>query len=690
MIIYGIFSRFKIRNEKTGESVFTFKKKDDNYIICKGIVIDYTINTPLKLEGTYNKEEKAFIVSNVCACGYDNDVTAKYLSGKLFNGIGREKALKILSITGVDIFDYIRNNIYDNEIGHVYSILKRITYKEDLYKYISSNHGSYTTMEIMYDKYENNAINEISSNPYSLISAGIPYKVCEYMAKTVNIEQVSDNRIQTLVHSAMNIFRGYGNTRVLLNDLIDCIYELETEADCYKNTSLIILAAEIKNNYIIEHVNDKIYVYDKSDHYNEDCIVKNVKRIMNSAEKFDYKIPEYINKSGLVNAQIQCFNLLKSNGIKIIKGGPGTGKTTTMNYILKEYRRIHPNNKILLCAPTGCAARRLGESTGCPSYTIHSALKLTPFKKSEPHPIDADLIIVDEMSIADAELSAKLFSCIKNNALVIIIGDTDQLPSIGTGDVLKNLIDSDCFEVYSLTEILRQKEDGRIIIENSQKIIHGEMNLLTDKHFKIIRCNTEEEVSLEATKIADVCYKHSIDNFKIYTPSKKRKFPAGTRHMNSVLRTLFHKDKKKTSIIYGENTFCIGDRVMFNENSDTFFNGQEGIISDIEITGENYYITVTTEEGEIRLTKSQTAYIDLAYAITAHKSQGSECDNAIILVPLHPYSMLKRQLLYVEVTRARKNVIIISEDNALEKCISTFGEYRRNTGLTEKLINAFS
>jgi exodeoxyribonuclease V alpha subunit len=442
---------------------------------------------------------------------------------------------------------------------------------------------------------------------------------------------------------------------------------------------------------VLEETDGMVYVYTKSDYENEVNIVNDIKRLASSAKKLKSLTPidEAEDYCGVrySQEQINTFDALETTGLKIITGGPGTGKTTLLNGFLWKYERDNPDSSILLCAPTGRAAMRMRESTGRDAFTVHKALGIRPFESKSFAPdtkkLDADCVVVDECSMLDEEIFCRLMGAVKNGALVLLLGDKDQLPSIGAGNVLSDLLQSGKIETYALTHIFRQ--NNSLIIENSRRISRGDVDIKQGSRFLIKRFQTEDDMVNYAANVGKNCKSRGVGDVKFFTPSRNRKFLSGTVNMNGRLQDMMNRSGK--SVTYGCYTYYVGDKVVFNANDyeKGYYNGQEGIVTDIQEHNNMQYITIETDDGHINLTGTDMEDIELGYIMTAHKSQGSECKNAVVLIPLHPASLLKRQLLYVEVTRAKECVMILSERDALEQAISCKYEYERSTGLKEKL-----
>lgn len=708
---HGTFGRFFRRNEKTGDSMFSLIAETGATILCRGITPVYPHHTPLYVEGdTYEEDGKQYLKTDVVyAEGYSDETSVRFLMGNDVFHTGSVAAAKIVDTSGVDIFAYVRRmkgsadripeikGIDREMIQGAFNCLYDITMFDQLLRNVRRIGGSYHNAKLLYNAYRSDAENVMKANPYVLIYSGADLSLCEQLAARAEMKAYDKKRVRAVVEYAMSINAGYGNTRIEAGKLCDLVSRQETAAGGFYHTRPIFIMEEItSDHYIIEHAEDgKSYVYRRDDGEAERRISENIYRLMESSvlPKGRYDLKQVQKECGILYSgdQLAAFHVLDRSGVSIITGGPGTGKTTTLNGILHAFRQANPDGKVSLCAPTGCAARRMEACTKEKAQTIHRLLGIKPYENitaASSDKLDADLVIVDETSMVDTLIMARLISSIKNGASVIFVGDEDQLPSVGAGNVFGDMIDSGIIPVYRLSSNFRQGGRG-LIIENSRKVIAGDSTLECGRSFQILRFDNEEEIVKEAGKIAECCYRSSVD-FKLYTPSKQRKFRTGTIRLNRMLHAMKFPGKQLQTVSYGAYDFTVGDSVIFTKNNyeaegGGYYNGQEGIIRDIQHHGTNVTMSVESDGRRIALTGENLADLELAYAITAHKSQGGECNNALIIIPKEPKSLLKRQLLYVEITRARKNVIILTEKDALEQAISRKGMIRRETGLCEKI-----
>lgn len=388
--------------------------------------------------------------------------------------------------------------------------------------------------------------------------------------------------------------------------------------------------------------------------------------------------------------QENAVNVAFCSNISIITGSPGTGKTTVLKTILEVYRRLYPDRKIRLMAPTGRASRNMAESTGFNAAgTMHSHLGLTNEEDGAPQkergPLDADLIVVDEFSMVDMWLGWKFFSRVRKGAKLILVGDPDQLPSVGAGNVFKELIDCGNIPVTVLDQIFRQSGDS-FIAHNAKIINRGETNLYYGDDFQFINTKTQEEAAMYIMELyCQEVYEHGIENVQILSPFRSRG-EASSDQLNATLREIINPfTSVEDELRVGGATFRVGDRIMQNKNTEKVSNGDLGFIRAVHNGSE---VSVDVDFGEERKYKykpEDMSKLELAYSMTIHKSMGSEFD--VILIPLLKTQMvmLNRNLLYTAVTRAKKKVILVGQKPALFMAIHCNDITKRNTLLGERI-----
>lgn len=685
---FVIFSHERIRNVKSGYCQFS-AKEGNTKIICEGLCIPYTYKAPLRITGEF-KDDK-FICDSISLYSKSYEEFCEYLSTDKFPNAGYIQGSKIYE-KFKDPFNEIlkRSDFKEFTPGERNTIhkLKEILYFEKLFKDLSSLGFNMQTASEIFERFGLNSNDAIKNNPYILYYARGDFSLCEKLAADNEFKAYDEKRIKALINCAMSKNENNGNTRISFDDLCDTVNRIEGED--FHTEDIFIAKEVLSDEYKVVKDNDNVYVYTSSCYRAETLIADNIKRLNHSKKSICSNIPiEEIEKECNVkysDNQKLAFNLLKASGLKIITGYPGTGKTTLLNGLIHALVSQNKNISIALCAPTGRAASKMAQSTKRRATTIHKLLEIKPYEdiiNTTARRLDYDCIIVDETSMLDVFICARLLSSIKNGALVLFIGDDNQLPSVGAGDVLRDLISSSKIECVKLSQIFRQNNENPIIA-NSLKVINGNSNLKTDNSFTIRSYANEKDMVNEAIKLAKDFNNKRI-NYNLFTPTRKPKFLSSSTSLNKAIKDSTDNDN---TVYFGNNSFNVGDRVIFLKNNyqSGYYNGLEGIITCIQKHTFNVYVSIkTVEDEDITIETKDLEYLDLGYALTAHKSQGGECDVALIVIPKEPRGMLQRKLLYVEVTRAKKQVVILTEENALNTCISNCYEFPRETGLKNML-----
>lgn len=402
------------------------------------------------------------------------------------------------------------------------------------------------------------------------------------------------------------------------------------------------------------------------------------------AEEFRYDIAEVElqQKMRLAPEQRSAVKTALNNPLTLLIGGPGTGKTTIERVIIQLFRKFHPDKKILLVAPTARAACRMSESTGEPASTVHKALGVTAGEEvlMSNVTLDAGLIMIDEASMLGSQESWALFKAIKTGTQVVVVGDTNQLPSVGAGNVLAEMIRSKCFAIAQLITVYRQKA-GSTIAVNCARIKLGKTELEYTDTFEMRCVTSQSEALAEVLNCirSEMNQGLTLDDICVLSPYRKST-KTGTNQVNEAIQSEF--GEKEMAISYGKRRFYIHDKVMFKKNCEDAVNGDVGTI--VEITGNKF--SVDYGDGRtVKYSKSDLRNFDLAYAITIHKSQGAEYPTCIIVCMDEHEMMLKRNLIYTAISRAKAKVIIVGTQAALRRSIVTEDASVRNSRLAELL-----
>ena len=580
----------------------------------------------------------------------------------------------------------------------------------------------------VYDLLGINAIAEIEADPYMLIdiSRGVDFKQIDQMAIELGIEKENQKRVKSGIKYALIKITYNGHCCTLKENLIE-----------YVKTLLNVNEATIENGIINLKVNDEIVVENRDGEewiylysfYNAENQIarnileldkyRNVKKVSNIEKELN--LVEKRTDIILSEKQKEAIRAINDNNVTIITGGPGTGKTTIIKSIIEIYKQ--KKYKIVLCAPTGRAAKRMTETTGEEASTLHRLLEIgkvdeeSLFKKDNEYqgaPIDGDIIIVDEVSMVDMFIMSYLLDCIYKGTKLILVGDCDQLPSVGPGSVLKDLIASERIVTVHLDKIFRQAAKSKIIV-NAHRVNNGkkfiskedpEMEEDSKQDFFFIKENNQEKVLEQVLSLCNGRLKKFGDydffeSIQVLSPTKKGLL--GTKEMNKALQEELnpHREGEAEKNSMGA-IFRIGDRIMqIKNNYDMYwekknegevevgngvFNGETGTILNINEKEKNICVKFDDDK-YVWYEFNDLEQIEHSYCITIHKAQGSEFDVVIMLAPSSAPMLLTRNLLYTGLTRAKKLLIVIGNERVIDYMINNVDSKKRNTGLEFKMKN---
>lgn len=661
------------------------------------------------------------------------DSLEKYLSNGTIKGIGPATAKKIVSTFGEDTINVFK--FEPEKLTQIKGITKEKAIEMaqcfvenwELWQIVGflDNFGiSPANAKTIYKKLGPQTIDEIESNPYILIDLvkGVDFAKLDKYALENGFEVNNYKRIKCGIKYSLVKITYNGHCCTLEANLIKYVKELLKVEDDDIEHCLIDL--NVKEEIVIEKREDENWVYSK-EIYDAEANIASKLILLDSAQNikriagFDSEL-EKIEKAGNINLsakQKEAIQSINSNNVVIITGGPGTGKTTIIKNVIDIYKSH--GKKVVLCAPTGRAAKRMTEMTGEEAKTLHRLLEIGKIEKDneftimnyEVAPIDADVIIVDEASMVDIYLMNYLLNGIYQGTKLILVGDTDQLPSVGPGSVLKDIINSERIKTIFLDEIFRQAAQSKIIV-NSHRVNDGEYFLdkeeqegLKDDFFYIKEKSQDimldQIISLCKGRLKNFGDYDFFENIQILSPTKKGLL--GTKELNKRLQEeLNPSSDEKNEKKVGEVIFREGDRVMqVKNNYDIYwekgntlsltyesgtgiFNGELGKIVKIDFLNKQIKI-LFDDEKEAWYAFSDMDQIEHAYAITVHKAQGSEFDVVIMVVTQSSAMLLTRNLLYTGLTRAKKLLILIGNDNVVKFMIQNADTKIRNTGLEYKL-----
>ncbi|MCT4595408.1 MAG: ATP-dependent RecD-like DNA helicase [Anaeromicrobium sp.] len=649
----------------------------------------------------------------------------KYLSSGIIKGVGPKMAKRIVNKFGKDTLDIMQSNparlmeisgIGKSKYEKIMESFKEQRNLRELMMFLQQYGVTPAYAIKIYKKYEDEAIKLIQENPYRLADeiVGIGFKIADSIAKKMGIDPTSPYRIRCGIKYILNNCSLEGHTYVKKDNLIKDGSSILTVPKGLIEDTLVKLT--IDHEIHMENIDGEICVFEMSLFYSESYVCRKiidmasvkVNHISDNIEEEIKKIEE-IENINLASKQKLAIKSASENGILIITGGPGTGKTTTINNIIKI---LEDNNlSIALAAPTGRAAKRMSETTGREAKTIHRLLEYSymegdnrlGFNKDEDEPLTEDVVIIDEMSMVDIRLMHGLMKSLPLGTRLILVGDVDQLPSVGPGNVLRDIIESKLIKVVELNEIFRQAKESMIVV-NAHKINRGEYPKLNKKEkdfFFMSRKNQEDMV-----KIIKDLSKERLPNFKkcdpikdiqVLTPMKKG--TVGMYNLNNTLQSVLNPEAPyKIEKEMKDKILRVGDKIMQMKNNYNLkwknmnsqeegvgvFNGDFGYIDFIDKEEKEVHI-IFDEEKVVKYDFSQLDEIELAYAITIHKSQGSEFPIVIMPISFGPPMLLTRNLLYTAVTRAKELVVMVGVESGLKNMVDNHRIRKRNSGLLNKL-----
>ena len=549
------------------------------------------------------------------------------------------------------------------------------------------------------EEFGDQSLQIVKTDPFQLCRIkGFGFMTVDSIARKTKVSLKHPMRYAGAINYVLDEARVSGHLFLSVDETVGRCYDL-LNSDCEAE---VVSEGEIRQAISNERLESRIYVEGTRVYlsYERMCEVKAAKRIVSMIlqEDFEeiYDLDEKIDqaeqtlKQKLAPSQRKAVKLCLSHPISIMTGGPGSGKTTTLRFILDIYKKEHPSNEILLAAPTGRASRRMAEQTGMFASTLHSALGLITDEESplnDTELLPADLIVVDEFSMVDMRLAYILLERIKPGAQLLIVGDADQLPSVGAGNVLREMIRSEKVPTAVLDTIFRQASNSRIII-NAHAINHNDTHLQYGDDFQMLEVqNAEDAAQLVVKNYLQEVSQHGLENVQILSPFRKRGAVASNA-LNETIRDLVNPaSKRKMELKCGSRVFRVGDRIMQTANRNGVSNGDVGLITGMERADDEVFVDIRLLDGrELRYSKEMMEDVEFSYCLTIHKSQGQEYP--VIIVPLlkEHYIMLRRNLLYTAVTRAKAKVILIGQRQAVYIAIHKCDVGQRNTVLADRIV----
>ncbi len=729
--IHGLIDHIIYHNEANGYTVLSLMHAGDE-VVCTGTM-------PVVNEGEYIRAEGDFI--DHASYGRQFKITGvsieapedlfsieRYLGSGAIKGIGPSLAGRIVKKFKEETFRIIEQE--PERLAEVKGISEKKAQeiyiqfhdKQDMRQAMMflAKYGITTAYAVkIYNRYGSRLYDIIRENPYRLAEdvGGIGFKLADEIAKKAGISESSDFRIHSGVVYTLTQMGSMGHTCLPVEQLMRMASSLLHIEEELIERQLMALVMEKK--IIIKKIESVQMVYAASYYYMELSVAEMLKKL-NMTTDLPLEQAEKLVKTVEMKEHIELDEMQRTavyesmrHGVLVITGGPGTGKTTTINTMIKVFQK--EGLEIRLAAPTGRAAKRMSEATGCEAQTIHRMLELTGgaedtagrmtgmyFERNEQNPLETDVIIIDEMSMVDIFLMHALLKAILPGTRLIMVGDVNQLPSVGPGNVLKDIIDSEIFQVVRLTKIFRQALESAIIT-NAHKINNGTVPNLAEKTTDFFSLHREQVTDIQGVVIAlvrDLLPKNlgvKPSDIQVLTPMRKGEL--GVERLNKLLQEYLNpKIGSKNEKEQGDKIFREGDKVMQIKNNyqleweitDHYgialekgigvFNGDTGIIREINSYAEQ--LTVEYDEGrQITYAFAQLDELELAYAMTIHKSQGSEYPAVVLPLLEGPRMLFNRNILYTAVTRAKNCVAIVGSTKTVEQMVRNEQQQKRYSGL---------
>jgi exodeoxyribonuclease V alpha subunit len=731
--IQGFVDTIVYQNDENGYAIARIKDRDETITIV-GYIPYLSEGQSLKLIGewtahpTFGQQFKVQSWSELLPDSVKG--IERYLASGVIAGIGPVTAKKIVDKFGEDTLD-----ILDKDISRLKEIEgignKKI---EVISESFSKQHEIRNIMIFLqnygispnqcgkiYKRFGSDSIRVVRENPYILTEevAGIGFKTADKIARSLGIDDNSAFRIESGIKYIINQFCALGNTYIpkekLVKNCVDTLGVTQEEID--EGIYTCAMEGKIK----VENIEEESCVYTLPYYYCELGVTKKIIEItLSDYEPVDIDVEAEIkafekNRGvSFAPSQKEAIKAAFDNGVEIITGGPGTGKTTIINCIAEIFEKA--DMKILLGAPTGRAAKRMSEATGREAKTIHRLLEMgvgdseddMMFSRGENAPLECDVLIVDEASMIDIMLMHNLLKAVTQGTRIIIVGDVDQLPSVGPGNVLRDFIESGWIKVIRLKEIFRQSKESMIIV-NAHRINEGEMPVINARgnDFYFIK---EDDQGRILNTLVDLLKKRLPSFNKNWDPNKNiqilspmRKGILGISNLNIRLQEILNPPApEKTEKECKEVVFRVGDKVMQTKNNYSLkwtrvsgvgdeegvgiFNGDMGYIEEID-EDENTITIIFDEERKVVYESMYIEEIDLAYAITIHKSQGSEFPVVVIPVFPGPPMLMNRNLLYTGITRAKQMVVLVGSQKSLSSMVNNNRSFERYSMLKWRIMD---
>lgn len=731
-VVKGYVEHIVFRNEENGYTVFNIENENGE-LTCVGVFPYISEGEMLEMTGDYTEHaiygQQFKVKSHEIKEAEDIVSMERYLGSGAISGVGAALAGRIVRKFKEETFRIIEEE--PERLAEVKGISERkareiaeqMEGKKDMRKamiFLQKYGVSVNLAAKIYQYYGQNVYRVLEENPYQLADTiqGVGFKTADEIAEKIGIRQDSDFRIQSGIFYTLLQSVAEGNIYLPKEELLEKAGELLRTG--IENIEKYLMDLSMERKIVVKDIEGRTCIYPALYYYMELNTAKMLHDLDGECDVADVVIESRMKKveenAGLFLDEKQRAAVVEAvrHGVFILTGGPGTGKTTTINAMIRYFES--EGMDFLLAAPTGRAAKRMSETTGYESQTIHRLLEVngnpeeegagSAFMRNEENPLEADVVIIDEMSMVDLPLLHALLKAVSVGTRLILVGDKNQLPSVGPGSVLKDMIESGCFSMMELTKIFRQASESDIVM-NAHRINEGKPLIMDNKSkdfFFLKRMDANTVIAVTLALVQKKLPKYvEADAFDIQVMVPMRKGALGVERLNVILQQYLNPPaKNKEEKEYGDRIFRVGDKVMQIKNNYQLeweistkyglvidkglgvFNGDMGVITEIHNSSETLTVEYD-EKKKVEYTFKMLDELEHAYAITIHKAQGSEYPAVVMPILTGPRQLLHRNLLYTAVTRAKKCVTLVGDDMTIQRMIQNVNEQKRYTSLAERI-----
>ena len=731
-VVKGYVEHIVFRNEENGYTVFNIENENGE-LTCVGVFPYISEGEMLEMTGDYTEHaiygQQFKVKSHEIKEAEDVVSMERYLGSGAISGVGAALAGRIVRKFKEETFRIIEEE--PERLAEVKGISERkareiaeqMEGKKDMRKamiFLQKYGVSVNLAAKIYQYYGQNVYRVLEENPYQLADTiqGVGFKTADEIAEKIGIRQDSDFRIQSGIFYTLLQSVAEGNIYLPKEELLEKAGELLRTG--IENIEKYLMDLSMERKIVVKDIEGRTCIYPALYYYMELNTAKMLHDLDGECDVADVVIESRMKKveenAGLFLDEKQRAAVVEAvrHGVFILTGGPGTGKTTTINAMIRYFES--EGMDFLLAAPTGRAAKRMSETTGYESQTIHRLLEVngnpeeegagSAFMRNEENPLEADVVIIDEMSMVDLPLLHALLKAVSVGTRLILVGDKNQLPSVGPGSVLKDMIESGCFSMVELSKIFRQASESDIVM-NAHRINEGKTLIMDNKSkdfFFLKRMDANTVIAVTLALVQKKLPKYvEADAFDIQVMVPMRKGALGVERLNVILQQYLNPPaKNKEEKEYGDRIFRVGDKVMQIKNNYQLeweistkyglvidkglgvFNGDMGVITEIHNSSETLTVEYD-EKKKVEYTFKMLDELEHAYAITIHKAQGSEYPAVVMPILTGPRQLLHRNLLYTAVTRAKKCVTLVGDDMTIQRMIQNVNEQKRYTSLAERI-----